>query len=588
VLSLRRLDDFDTWWHLAAGRWIFEHRSVPRVDVLSYTVSDHAWTNLQWLYDLLLYGLYRLGGADALVIAACVCLTLTLGIVALRVRGSLGPVASAVLVLWVTVIASERFMIRPEMLTFVLFVAVIAVLHSARDDDGRRLWWLVPLMALWVNVHALFVVGLVALGTAMLSAELAALPLLPERWRDASRLGAAARRRLRIWGTAAFAVTLANPYGLAGALFPFAELLSRIDGSSNLFQTIGEFQRPFSGHFPTFSLRAYQLYLFGSIAVVASAGVLEARRARTERPARFDLAGLGLWVALLWLSLLARRNIGLFAIGSAPFVAACAGVVAAQLPAPAAVWRARARLAGGVGVGLALVVLCGLVVTNTWYARSGEAREFGLGVFEPNFPIRATRFAREQRLPGPFYNDLTAGGYLSFDAPTEHGVYIDGRLEVYDERFFATYQGTLGDARVFDAEVARHGIQSVLLFHRWRNRHPLIRFLVQRSDWAPVYFDEVAILFVRVPGNMAAIRSAQESFETWIEEIRRDFMRPTRSWAYPVQRYTGMSAFASLLETLGRGVAAREMYRAMLELPLPPADAANARARLALLERDAG
>ena len=64
ALSLRRLYDTDTWWHLASGRWIVEHASVPAVDTLSYTVPGKAWINLQWLGDVLLYGIFRAAGSD--------------------------------------------------------------------------------------------------------------------------------------------------------------------------------------------------------------------------------------------------------------------------------------------------------------------------------------------------------------------------------------------------------------------------------------------------------------------------------------------------------------------------------------------
>ena len=47
AIGLHKLDDFDTWWHLAAGRWIATHHAVPVTDTLSHTVRDHAWVNMQ-------------------------------------------------------------------------------------------------------------------------------------------------------------------------------------------------------------------------------------------------------------------------------------------------------------------------------------------------------------------------------------------------------------------------------------------------------------------------------------------------------------------------------------------------------------
>ena len=66
VFALRRLDNTDTWWHLAGGRWIVQHHHVPATDPLSWTVPDHPWINVQWLFDIVLYGLWQLGGASLL------------------------------------------------------------------------------------------------------------------------------------------------------------------------------------------------------------------------------------------------------------------------------------------------------------------------------------------------------------------------------------------------------------------------------------------------------------------------------------------------------------------------------------------
>src|SRR3989442_8981210 len=70
AFALRRLDNTDTWWHLAAGRWIAEHHAVPRTDTFSYTVPQHPWTDLQWLFDVALYELHRAGGPTLLVLTA--------------------------------------------------------------------------------------------------------------------------------------------------------------------------------------------------------------------------------------------------------------------------------------------------------------------------------------------------------------------------------------------------------------------------------------------------------------------------------------------------------------------------------------
>ncbi len=582
LMSVRRLDDFDTWWHLAAGRWIVRNGSVPSTDVLSFTVPDHSWTNLQWLYDVILYGLYGMGGADLLVVTAAACYAAAFALCAANVRRSLGPLATCLLVVAITAAAAERFLIRPEMATFVLLALVAWIVDDARAGSGRRLWLLVPLMVLWVNLHALFVLGVMVIAAAMAAAVAAELPLLPPRWREASKLEPQRRRQLLLAGGASIAATVCNPYLLEGVFFPL-ELFTRIDGTgTSAFQAIGEFRPPFSGYFPTLAIGAYQALFVVGGAVVIIAGVLEAFPGRRRRePARFDIAGLAVFVALAYLSTLARRNLGIFAIGAAPFLARCLAIIGERAPSGLREAARKATTAATVAIPVILICSAAMIATSTWYARSGQAHEFGAGVFEANFPIHAASFMREQELPGPVFNDLTAGGYLTWADPTGGGVYIDGRLEVYDDEFFSRYMGTLGDFSAWRSDAEKFGIQSVLLFHRWGNRHGLIRLLAKSQEWSLVYYDEVAVIFVRRAGNEETVGAAAAAFAVWDAKTAERLKSPPRAFGWAVERYTALHTYASLLATLGNTPKALEMYERALEVGLPPATEVTTRMRVA-------
>src|SRR5947207_2015281 len=61
--SLRdKIGDPDLWWHLKTGAIIAATRQVPHVDPYSYSAAGHPWTAHEWLSEVLLYGVYRLGG----------------------------------------------------------------------------------------------------------------------------------------------------------------------------------------------------------------------------------------------------------------------------------------------------------------------------------------------------------------------------------------------------------------------------------------------------------------------------------------------------------------------------------------------
>ncbi len=48
------LGDPDTQWHIATGRWMIEHGTLPHYDMLSHTFAGQPWIAKEWLAQLLL------------------------------------------------------------------------------------------------------------------------------------------------------------------------------------------------------------------------------------------------------------------------------------------------------------------------------------------------------------------------------------------------------------------------------------------------------------------------------------------------------------------------------------------------------
>jgi hypothetical protein len=445
--------------------------------------------------------------------------------------------------------------------------------------------WLVPVMVAWANMHSLFILGVAAIAAAIGGALVAETAVLPEAWRRDSAWPEESRRVLIKWGLAAIGATIVNPYLLRGLLLPI-ELITRINGSNAVYSTIGEFRRPFSGYFQTFGIGSYQAFIFALAGLAVLAGLMRAGASRPSRRAaggqtgRFDVAAFAFAAALAWLSLLARRNIGIFAIGAVPFMSATLGIVLARAPEA---WRLATGTAMRFAVGVVLIAAAAvttLAATNRWYAMTGETHEFGLGVFQSNFQPRATQFFREQKLPGPTFNDLGAGGYLTWDDPSGKGVYIDGRLEVYDTAFFSAYTRNLTDFDAWRKDADARGIQSVMLFHRWENRHPLIRALGASGEWTSVYYDETVVIFVRNAGHADSIDAARNAFTTtWRARTDAALTAPpqTFGWQWSLDRSIGQVAYGNALQVLGENKEALKWFELALSSGLSPMDEVDAR-----------
>ena len=120
---------------------------------------------------------------------------------------------------------SARFDPRPELLSLLGVAAYLAVLFRA--DRAPKLVWLLPFVqAIWVNSHALFVLGPIILG-AYLVDRIAVRVRPPFGSSDSG--DRAVSRLLHGFGAAlaVLAACLVNPYGWRGAIFPL-ELFPKI------------------------------------------------------------------------------------------------------------------------------------------------------------------------------------------------------------------------------------------------------------------------------------------------------------------------------------------------------------------------
>jgi tetratricopeptide (TPR) repeat protein len=595
MLALRRFGDADTWWHLAAGRWIAEHHAVPRTDTLSYTVPDHAWIDLQWLFDLFIYTLHRAGGPSLVVLAGAVLYAAGIALLLKNLRLALGPVAAAVVGLWVVAIAQGRFTIRPEMASFIFLQIVLWACTTGLRTGGRRLWLLPVVMVVWVNTHSLFVIGAFVVGCYMAASVANHLSVVPRAWRQS--MEPRATRTMLLSGTLALLATLVNPYGLEGALLP-VKLMTRLSGEAPAFQLIGELRRSFSPEAVSLAVRAYQAFFFFSLAVVGAA-VLVATfgrepRSRERRPERrrkrqlnagergdvrdgqaaeakragLDLAGLAIFAALAYLSTLARRNMALFALVTAPFVGQCLALLGRHLSALARRSEARDGWAAAAVAGLlpALVLAGWFVASNNFYRLDAQPQQFGTGIFEAGSPVKAAAFVKEQKLPPPLYNDWTSGGYLTWAQPVPGGVYIDSRGEVYDDQFFSDYLARLRQPALWQDDADHMGFQTVIFFHLWASHRHLLTWLLRDPRWALVYFDENATVFVRREGNEALIARATRAFEPLREQNARALLEPGSSWQWPVDRARGLLAYGALLDVMGRSGEAVQFFSRLLEI----------------------
>jgi len=147
----------DSWLTFLGGREIVAH-GIPHTDSLAILTSGHAWVDQQWLAQLSLWQLVRIGGIRLALLATILCLAvpLVLAIVLARRRGA-APLAIVPFAV-VPGLAFSSFL-RAQLFSQLLFVPLLALLAAESHRPSRRVFVVFPLLALWANLHGAAVEG---------------------------------------------------------------------------------------------------------------------------------------------------------------------------------------------------------------------------------------------------------------------------------------------------------------------------------------------------------------------------------------------------------------------------------------------
>ncbi|MDA8219071.1 MAG: hypothetical protein M0Z94_15815, partial [Dehalococcoidales bacterium] len=229
--NFTRPADIDFWWHLQTGQLIATTGAVPTTDPYSYTAFGRHWVAHEWLWELAIYWIYRWGGYVLAAVTSAAVVTATYFILyrLLRRLGANEFVAAA-LVLWAAVVAIPDTGVRPREWTQLFLAFYLSRLFLYREGRVRHLWALPPLMALWVNLHGEFLLGLGLIGLFFIGAVV--------DWLSA---GGKAPRHLLAVGLATTLAACLNPAGPAILRYPIDYYLQ---GSNPSFAVVTEFQSP--------------------------------------------------------------------------------------------------------------------------------------------------------------------------------------------------------------------------------------------------------------------------------------------------------------------------------------------------------
>jgi hypothetical protein len=387
------------------------------------------------------------------VVLAASASAATFALLASILKHRLSESTTLVFVAAALALTAPHLLARPHVLAMPVMVMWVAGLIEAADRRGAPSFWLLPLIALWANLHGGFVFGLALIAPVALDAVLSA----DQKLRKTLAL------RWALFAALALAACCCTPYGWNSLLAS-----RKILALGSALPLITEW-RPadFSG------LGTFELCLLLGIGLALFRGV--------KLPAMRIVLLLG----LLHMALAQGRALELLAL-LAPLV--LAAPLARQIGGVEAVASNAASPPRGVlFASLAMALVAGTVA----YASAHR--------FEPhvrNAPVAAVTELKKLNLTRVL-NDYDFGGYLIANGIA---TFVDGRTELYGEKFFVDQYAAIGltEPENLFRLLDQYKIEATLL----RTQNPATKLLDHVDGWQKIYSDDIATIHVRKSGAL--------------------------------------------------------------------------------------
>ena len=452
---------FDIGWHIELGNVFRQTGALPEVDSWSSTAHGHRFVHWYWLWSIASSYLFDLtGDFRALFIFTAVQGGIIVAIVALNMLERGG--SSLVTLIAASFFGASRIICTPTVpsltisartLSFLFFVLThLLLFRIAVKNKVCEAWWLVPLIAVWGNVHRLGTLAIPALGLFFLQC------VFEKKWKAAGSIAAAAT--LGFTG----AMLIHPMHFHAYELF----VIGRGDPSISTGSVAYDFAESSSALFLT--------------AFIALAWFARARPCIADRLHVF-----------FWLYQ------GLKVTDAAPlFVMAAAPVVGELLQALAAKADISGRLESAFASLLSSKIAAGVLGTAAVAviaASPGRLREQhpgGMDYPADVYPLTALTYLQEHYAGKKTITDWKFGGFIIHKTHGSLPVWVDGR-----------------STNSYPIEVLRDAIQlvhsprpvidkyqpEVMFMKRWV---PTNNYLDGSPEWKQVYVDTIAVIYERI------------------------------------------------------------------------------------------
>jgi hypothetical protein len=468
--------DYDMWWHLKYGEYFVQHHTwIIDHSMFSWSPTVSDWKYVSWLGDVLMYLIFTLFSFTGLYSIQIISLLAIYSLYMYYLK-TIGDDVNILHILSLFLVSYTIYQtsVKTELFS-VFFFALVVFIYIYSKTSSRHLFYIYPpLFLLWVNIHGVFIFG-VLLITSIFFLELLDYAIL--------RKSPLPGNLLKSFGFSvilSYAVLLVNPYGINYHL----GLLKDLFFSDYMNYTVGyiaAFKSLWTELFPSgFSIRPIQIAWFMVVMMAMFILVNAYVYAKTKKTDPTIIVINLLFFALSMMTGRARYYFPLIWLFSMPYLYRDIRTLIA--PQRTIKW-------------MAVMLLAYFVATNIYFTGYFSNLSW-LGInIRDSVPEKEVAFIKEHKLPGPFFNDYLTGGYMIWSLYPDYKVFIDPRYGPY-------VKGVVGDwfelksrttPEELDKLTAKYGFKAALIN---LSEQKIISLFLHSPEWKLVYFDKRAAVIV--------------------------------------------------------------------------------------------
>lgn len=447
ILFTRTTVDADLWWHLRAGQVMVEQKQILLSDLFSYTRFGAEWVNAFWISEILLYEVYVIAGYFGLTFFVSMIGAVTFYLISRRLSGNI--FINGFLLILGAITAAPIWGPRPQILSFLL----IAVL----DDwliNKRAKWFLIPLFALWANIHGGWIWGFLLIIAHIVGEVIQQLTTQEKSWNETKSLIG--------WSALSTLAIGLNPNGLSIWNLPFQQI--------NVSLEIQEWLSP-DFHRIDFHPFLWMIFLL----------LLSAPFSKKHNWTQiFKVLGFA------YLTFFSQRNIALFAIVAVPLLSDWMSNALNHFQKDKR-FKPSTQLARPLRLLTNSILVLALTVTAIGNAYLVSLPE----KVDANYPVKAIQWIKENQPKGNLFNSYNWGGYLLWTLP-EYPVFIDGRADLYGNEIINQWHSVVSGNENAIQILDEWQVNLILIEPYWE-----ITKILEVNGWQKVYEDEQAVIFTR-------------------------------------------------------------------------------------------